>query len=220
MTLIATLDNIKKANTCFPAVAELIDYFQKNGITSISFDEVILHWKAIGRRDWAVWAYQNKKVFEDICNYSSDQNEIDEDALILNQLETLVFTGKYSVDQKEFDDLDSAKIGKQELDIELLKQAKNTTVCNLVIVTDDASETWVVIDLDTYVDDLNTNHYYKIFNHETGLNEQALTIKDAKTLWNGLTQKEFNRINDQAKQIAKVMIHAEFPDVKILDYDV
>ena len=220
MTLMATLENIKQGNTCEPAVEELIKYFEANNLTEISFEEVIAHWKSIDHRDWAVWAYQNKEVFEQIANYTSTPEEIVQDNAELNALEVLNFTNTYSLNGVIYQTLDEVTAANAILQADLLAQATKTTICNLEIFNSNDTTTWSVIDLATFVPDPNVKWAIQIFDHETGLYTKATTLEEAKSVQATLVQKECNRICSNQLKIARVMVNPEFPNDKVLNYDI
>ena len=215
MTLMVSMDVIKNGNTCEPAVAELIKYFQENNISEISFDDVIAHWKLLGRRDWAIWAYQNKKVFEQLVNYNVSQEEITADEAQENYLNSLNLIG-YRVNNVDYSTLEDAQNARQQQLANLKDEMEPLVVCNLEVIDANGDATWTIVDLDNL--DLPTNANVKIFNPTSGQYVSCTTLEEAILKRNEFIVLVSDSMNGSAR-IAKVMSHPDFPNEQILNYE-
>lgn len=216
MTLMVSMDVIKKGNTCEPAIAELIKYFEENNISEISFGDVIAHWKLLGRRDWAIWAYQNKKVFEKLVNYSPTQQDLESDTTEQTYLNNLSLIG-YRVNGIAYITLEEAQTAREQQLANLKAQMEHLVVCNLETINEKGDSTWSVVDLDNLDTSITGN--IKVFNPITGQYTNCQSLEEAITQRDELIILVSDHMNGSAK-IAKVLSHPDFPEEQILSYDV
>ena len=216
MTLMVTLEQIKQGNTCEPAVQELINYFQTNNITQISFEDVIAHWKALGKRDWAIWAYKNKSVFEQLVNYVPTTDEQTQDMTDLNALEVLNLIG-YSVNGITYSTLTEAQTARQN-QLEIIKtQIKPLIVCNLEVFNANGDATWTIVDVDTV--SISDNSNIQVFNPITGQYTAYATLHEAVAARDALLVPVSDQLNGSAR-VLNVMQNPEFPNEQYLQHDI
>lgn len=212
MTLMVTLEIAKLGNTCDPAYAEMEKYFAEKNITSISIDEMIAHWKTLKRRDWAVWLYKNKGVFEQLTAQNIPQEELDRYIADYEYLEHKEIIG-YKVNgvvYKTLQEAETARLARLEV---LKVELEPLVVCNLEVVDENANAHWSAIDLDDVT--LNPNANIKIFNPVTGAYTTCTNQAEALTVRNDFILQAADRINGSAI-IYPVERHPDFPDEQVL----
>ena len=212
MSLIVNMDIIRQGNTCDPAVQELIKYFEENNITEASFDEIVSYWKSIKRRDWALWAYQNKTVFEQLVNYTPSQNENIVDAQNIDELNKLDFVG-YVINGVVFNTLEEAQQEKHLKFSKLTEKVESIVVCSLETVHENGDVTWVTVDLDEL--NVSNNSNIKVFNPITGQYITNNTYQDALSQRNIIINNTIESMFGGQLKILKVMAYKGFAEDKV-----
>lgn len=177
--LMVTLEIAKQGNTCDPAYAEMEKYFAEKNITAISIDEMIAHWKALKRRDWALWLYKNKGVFEQLTQQQIPQVDIDRYAADYTYLEQEEVVG-YVVNGITYSTLEEANIARQARLEELRPSLECLTTCNLEVVHANTDSTWTVINLDTFVPPENDTYRIQVLNPVNGGYTSCNSVDEAK----------------------------------------
>lgn len=216
MSLVLTMDMIRQGNTCDPAIAEMEKYFIENNITEVSFDEIIAYWKKINRRDWAIWVYQNKKVFEAISAYTPTAEEQLADEKTLQDLNKLDFVS-YVVNGVEYETLEEATNASNSAILLLKDEMEKTVVCNLEEKHENGDATWTTVDLDDL--QLTENCVIKVFNPSLGQYTTHTSLEDALEQRNKLIA-ELLDIADNCYAIGRKVKQKDFPDEVIVFYEI
>lgn len=213
MSLTLNRDLLIQGGTCEEAMAEIEKYFIENNISVVSFDEVIAYWKQINRRDWAVWAYENKKVFESLVSYTPSIEEDVHIAETLEDLNSFEHVG-YVVNGVHYKTLEEAVVARQN-NLALVKEdMEKLVVCNLEEKHENGDATWVLVDLDNL--QLSDNCVIKVFNPITGVHTTHNTLEDALAKRNALIIEASDCLKGTTR-IGKVLQHKDFKeDIDIL----
>lgn len=207
--LMVTLEIAKLGNTCDPAYAEMEKYFAEKNITAISVDEMIAHWKTLKRRDWALWLYKNKGVFEQLTQQQIPQADIDRYAADYAYLEQEEVVG-YVVNNITYNTLEEANVARQNRLEELRPSLENLAVCNLEIVHENTDSTWTVIDLNTFVPPENATYRIQVLNPVSGQYTSCTSVDEAKQ-----KRSEFVLLTaDQSNGSALIIEKREHPDFR------
>lgn len=208
--LMVTLEIAKQGNTCDPAYAEMEKYFAEKGITSISIDEMIAHWKALKRRDWALWLYRNKGVFEELTKQQIPQEDVDRykvDYEYLAQEQVVA----YIVNNVKYKTMAEAETARQQ-NLALLKDSVEPLVtCNLEVLHENTDSTWLAIDLDNFVPPENSQYRIKVFNPANGLYTDCSTLQEAIVKRDEFIVLTADHMHASAK-IYEVKQHPDFTD--------
>lgn len=215
MTLKLSMDVIRQGKTCEPAIDEMAKYFEENNISEIAFEDVIAHWKKIQRRDWAIWAYENKKKFEELVEYNNTQAEIEADLTEVAYLNTLNHIG-YVVHTAVYPTIEEAQIARQQRLADLKEEIEPLVVCNLETTNANGDATWTVVDLDNLEPQLSGN--IKVFNPVTGQYVTCTNVQEALLVRNEFIVVTTDHMHITTK-IAKALQHPDYPDEIISDYD-
>jgi hypothetical protein len=208
MTLMVTLEIAKLGNTCDPAYAEMEKYFAEKNITAISVEEMIAHWKSLKRRDWALWLYRNKGVFEQLTAQAIPQEELDKYTADYQYLESEVVVG-YRIGPVIYGTLQEAEAARAIKLEELKVQIEPQVVCNLEVLDEHGNATWSVIDLDDVV--IPDNASIKVFNPVTGQYTTCTTQAEALSYRDKFILQVSDCVDGSAK-IYEVKKHPDFPD--------
>lgn len=215
MSLVLTMDMIRQGNTCDPAIAEMEKYFIENNITEVSFDEIIAYWKKINRRDWAIWVYENKKVFEAISSYTPSVEEQVADEKILQDLNSFEHIG-YIVNNVQYKTFEEASVARQTALSSLKEEMEQLVICNLEEQHENGDASWIVVDLDNL--QINDSCVIKVFNPLTGQYTTHDTVEAALSKRNELIVAVSDVVNGTAV-IGKVLQHKDFKEELIVSYD-
>lgn len=176
MTIIVSIDVIKKT-ICSPAGEELVRYAEERGLTELSFDETIAHWKALGKRGWAVWLYKNKAMFEKLANQQATPEEEATYSADLQYLEQQIEA--YQVNGIVYKTIEEAEAARQK-ELDLLKpEAEALVVCSFELINENGDSTWVNVDLDDFVAPTDTQYKIKVFNPVHGIYDDCDSLEQA-----------------------------------------
>lgn len=206
MTLKVSLEIAKKVTICSPAYEQIVKYYTDNNIESATVAEMIAHWKAMGRRDWALWLYAHVPEFERLVQQESTEAEKQaflEDENYLSYTET-----KYRVNSNVYLTLEEANVARQnELDA-LKPQTEPLIICSLEVIHENGDTSWQNIDLDDFVPPLDKPYVIKVFNPTSGVYDTCDSLQQA------LEKRNENMIYVADHQFGTAIIHAfkQHPD--------
>lgn len=210
-----TLKQIITGNTCQPAVDVLTKYFTENNLTEISFDEVISLYKSLKKREWIIWAYNNKKVFAKLINYTIPEEEANADAIALADLFSGNPTGNYKVLDTIYPSLDAAKEVAENTLQNLIQQnlpkALGYATACLEVLNEDGTTTWSPIELQSAVEPTSGTWCYQVFNHLKGVHGKADTLAEAVALQQSLALQEAT-YNSAKPNIQVEYLHPDYPN--------
>lgn len=215
MSLIITLDMMRQGDTCEEAMAEMEKYFIENNITEISFDEIIAYWKEINRRDWAIWVYENKKVFEVLASYTPSSEEEIEATEAVERLNTFELIG-YIVNSVQYKTFEEAYAARQTRLALVKEEMEKLVVCSLEQKHENGDTTWIVVDLDDIQD--SNYHSIKVFNPVSGRYTTHETVEDAVSKRNEVIVQVSDAMNGTAI-IGKVLKQKDFEEELIISYE-
>lgn len=209
MTLKVSLEIAKKVTICSPAYEQIVKYYTDNNIESATVEEMIAHWKSMGRRDWALWLYAHVPEFERLVGEEATQSEKQqyaEDTSYLNITET-----KYKVNSNVYLTLEEATVARQnELDA-LKPQTEPLIICSLEVIHENGDTSWQNIDLDDFVPPENKPYVIKVFNPMLGVYDSCDSLQQA------LEKRNENMTYVADHQFGTAIIHVfkqhpDFPD--------
>lgn len=208
MTIIVSIDVIKNT-ICTPAGEELVRYAEEKGLTELSFDETIAHWKALGKRGWAVWLYKNKSIFEKLANTQSTEEENsahNADFEYLSNQNTL-----YLVNGIKYNSLEEAKQAREN-QLEFLKsKTEPLVVCSLETFNENGDSIWVSIDLDDFSAPIDKSYVIKVFSPVNGIYDSFTSLEEALLKRN----ENMTIVADSmfgSAVIREILQHPDFPD--------
>jgi hypothetical protein len=210
MTLRVSLEIAKSVGICNEVMPAIIKYYTDNNLESATLDEVIAHWKALGKREWAIWLYSKRTLFETLTRTTSSPEEIafyEADEAYLRQEQ--IFT--YVVNNVEYEVLEQANVARQrELDL-LRDKVEPLVVCALETLHENGDATWQVIDLDDFVPPTDTPYKIRVFNPAIGTYNVCDSLEEA------ISQRNSNMIQVADVQFSTAVIsvirkHVDFPE--------
>lgn len=208
MTLRVSLDIAKKVSICTPAFDEIVKYYTDNGIETATVEEMIAHWKSMGRRDWALWLYAHVPEFERLVGEEATAQEKAAFATDEAYLKAIDVVG-YTVNNVEYSTLEAAEAARQaQLDV-LKVQTEPLCVCNLEIIADNGDSTWLPVDLDDFVAPEGKPYKIQVFNPAIG------RYSDHDSLASALEQRNANMVQVADIQFASAVI---YPIKKHVDF--
>lgn len=210
MTLKVSLDIAKQVSICTPAFEEIVKYYTDNGIETATVEEMVTHWKSIGRRDWALWLYAHVPEFERLVQQESTQQEKESFAADEQYLNTIQTIG-YSVNNIKYQTLEEAEVARTKRLAELKEEIEPLCVCSLEIIFDNGDSSWKVIDLDDFVVPDEKPHTIKVFNPISGQYTTFDNINDAIVSRNDIIIQTSDYMNGTSR-ILEVKQHPDFPN--------
>lgn len=208
MTLKVSLDIAKQVTICSPAFEEIVKYYTDNNIESATVEEMIAHWKKMGRRDWALWLYAHVPEFERLVGIESTQQEKESFAADEYYLknESVTF---YRVDNIEYATLEEAETARQNKLAQSREKIEHLCTCSLEIIHENGDTTWQVIDLDDFIAPLDKPYKIKVFHPIPGRYTEFTSLEEALAARNQYMTESADHLDGSAR-IDTVVKHKDF----------
>lgn len=207
-----TLAQIRAFGMCDPGFAAHEQYMVENNLTELTFDESVELDRRAGRRDWMIFAYENKSRLAQAAGYVIPPEEAAADAVLLNELKTGTPTGSYYFKGQEYETLELAKDAREEFLQE--NRLRVEPLVNAILVTiQDGHTSWDPIHLNDPSIPVGSEYSYGVFNNLTGQYAFVDTIDAAKLKTEEIIQENFNTLKTTIYSVSK---HPWFPDSPIL----
>lgn len=210
MTLRVSLEIAKQVTICSPAFEEIVKYYTDNNIESATVEEMIAHWKKMGRRDWALWLYAHVPEFERLVGVESTQQEkelFNADEAYLNTKQVVYYT----VNNIRYDTLAEAEVARQARLAELKNEIEPLCVCSLEILHENGDSTWQVIDLDDFIAPTDKGYTIKVFNPVSGRYTTCTTQVEALSCRDDFIIQTTDHMNGSSV-IRELKQHPDFPN--------
>lgn len=178
MTLRVSLEIAKSVGICDEVMPSIIKYYTDNNLESATLDEMIAHWKAIGRRDWALWLYSKRRLFEKLTGQKSSPEEVaayEADEAYLRAIEVV----SYQVNGVFYDTRAEAEEARRVELAKLKPQLEPCVTCNLEVISEAGDTTWQVIDLDDFIPPSDAQYRIQVFSPADGRYDVCASLEEA-----------------------------------------